>query len=216
VSNVADDEQVEALRRWWKENGRSVIAGVVIALVGLLGWQQWQGYQRERAEAASNEYLAFLEQIRAEDAGEGAVQRGEALLEDYGSTPYGPLTAFWLAQYHVQQNQLDQAQQRLRWALENADTEALRDLARLRLGRVLLAQEQYDEALALAQEVPTDAAFAPQYAELRGDALAAQGKVNEAVSAYRAALAAQDVERQQRQLIELKLNELGGAEEPVS
>ena len=214
MSYGSDDEQVEALRRWWKENGRSVIAGVVIAAVGLLAWQQWNAYKIERADAASDEYRAFLEQIQAEQPDAGAVRRGEALLEEYGSTAYGPLTAFWLARHHVEQDQLDQAEARLRWALDEADTEAVRHLARLRLGRVLLAQEKYDEALGLLPG--RSESFRAEYDELRGDLLAAKGNAAEAASAYRKALAGQDLAPQYRQLIELKLSDLGVAEEPVS
>lgn len=215
MSYASDDEQLESLQRWWRENGRSVIAGVVIAIIAVVGWQQWQSYQRERAEAASTEYMAFLEEIRKEDGAEAGVRRGEALLEKYGSTAYGPLTAFWLAQYHVEHDQLDQAAARLRWALDEADSDAVRHVARLRLARVLLAQDKADEALALIDPQPANAAFASQYQELRGDILAAQGKRDEAVAAYRSALADQDTLGQRRGLILLKLNDLG-AEEPLS
>lgn len=215
MSYGSDDEQVEALRHWWKENGRSVIAGVVIAAVALIGWQQWNSYKINRAEAASTEYLAFIEQIQAEQPPEGAVERGQALLDKYGSTPYGPLTAFWLARYHVQKEQLEQAAQNLRWALDNADTDALRHVARLRLGRVLMAQQKYDEALALTPS--GSEAFGAEYQELRGDVLSAQGKAEQAAGAYRQALAAQDLAPQHRQLIEVKLNDLGVSQEgPVS
>lgn len=214
MSYGSDDEQVEALRRWWSENGRSVIAGVVIAVVALGGYHQWNSYRAERAEAASNDYLVFLEQIQADDAGEGAVRRGEALIDDYGSTPYGPLTALWLAQHHVGEGQLDAAADALRWAVDEADTEALRQVARVRLARILLAQEKYEEVLAL---LPAQAgAFEGEYAELRGDALVGQGQLEAAAGAYRDALAADSLAPQSRQLIELKLNDLGVSAEPVS
>lgn len=214
MSYGSDDEQVEALRRWWSENGRSVIAGVVIAVAGLVGYQQWGSYQTARAEAASDHYLAFLEQIRGEDPGEGAVSRGEALIEDYGNTPYGPLTALWLAQHHVSEGRLDAAADKLRWAAEEARSDALRRVAQVRLARVLLAQEKYDEVLAL---LPAQGgAFEGEAAELRGDALVGKGRTADAAAAYRSALAAESLAPQSRQLIELKLNDLGVAAEPVS
>lgn len=214
--SYTDDQQVENLKRWWRENGRSIIAGVAIAVIALIGWQQWQNYQRERGERSSDEYTAFLREIRKPDAGEGAVQRGEQLIEQYGGTAYGPLTAFWLAQYFVEHNELDKAAAKLRWALENADTDAERHVARLRLARVLMAQQKNDEALALVANVPSDA-FASQYQELRGDILSAQGKGDEAVAAYRAALEDSKLDGSRRSIIELKLNDLGATSEgPVS
>lgn len=211
----SDDEQVEALKRWWQENGRSIVAGVVIAVVAVVGWQQWNAYQRTQAEAASSEYQAFLEQIQAEDAGEGAVQRGEALLAEYPGTPYAPLTAFWLAQYHVQQDQLDAAAERLQWALDHAGSDPIRHLARLRLAQVRLGQDDLQGALALLSPVP-DGAFAASYEELRGDVLAAQGEAEDAAAAYRRALADQDLPGQRRGIIEIKLNDLGQRQEPLS
>lgn len=214
MSNVSDNEELEALKRWWAENGRPAVAGVVIAVVALVGWQQWNSYKQARAEAASSDYAAFLEQIQSPTADEGAAARGAELIDQYGNTAYGPLAAFWLARYHVEHDQLDQAAARLQWALDKADTDAMRDIARWRLARVLLAQQQYDQALKLISAASNT--FSAEYQELRGDILAAQGKSGEAADAYRKALAAQDLASQSKSLIQLKLNDLGVAEEPVS
>lgn len=209
-----DDEQVEALRAWWRENGRSIIAGVVIAIVAILGWQQWNAYKQERIEAASGEYHAFREQILAQPANEGALARGEAILEKYGNTPYAPLTALLLAQYHVDQNQLDQAASQLRWVVAEAGSEPVRVIAKLRLARVLSAQEKFDDALATLKPVPES--LAADYQETRGDVLTAAGRREDAVAAYRAALADQNLIPQRRAYIELKLNDLGAGQEPAA
>jgi predicted negative regulator of RcsB-dependent stress response len=210
----SDDEQVEALRAWWRDNGRSIIAGVAIAVVALVGWQQWNAYKQERAESASGAYVAFHEQIRAEPPAEGAVARGEAILERYGDTPYGPLTALLLAQHHVDQGELDRAADRLRWAAEHADSEPVQAVAKLRLARVLSAQENFDAALALLDPVPEG--FASDYQEVRGDVLTAVGRLDDAIGAYRAALADQNMIPQRRTLIQLKLNDLGAGEGPAA
>lgn len=212
MSYTTDDEQVEALKRWWRENGRSVIAGVVIAAIAVIGWKQWESYQSAQAEGASNEYLAFLEQVQAEQPTEAAVERGRQIIADYPRTPYAALTALWLARYYVDQGQLDQAAEQLRWAADKADGEPMRHVARLRLARVLLAAGKADEALAVLDKAPAAEAFASQYAEVRGDVLAAKGQRDDAVAAYRRALAG-DVDAQRRQFIELKLNDLGVAQE---
>ena len=36
-----EEEQVEALKSWWKENGKSLIMGVVIAVAAVFGWRGW-------------------------------------------------------------------------------------------------------------------------------------------------------------------------------
>lgn len=210
---ASEEEQIEAIKRWWRENGRSVIAGVVIAVLGVVGWQQWQAYQQQKAETASAQYRGFLEQIRS-DQTEGGVVRGRALIEEYPDSPYALLTAFWLADHFVASDQVEAAVSQLRWAVQGADSEAFRQLARLRLGRVLIGQEQYAEAAEVLQPVPAGG-FASLYRELLGDLHAAQGERAAAVSAYEEALAADDLSGQRRQLIELKLNDLGTGE-PVS
>jgi predicted negative regulator of RcsB-dependent stress response len=213
--SYSDDEQVEALRAWWRENGRSVIAGVVVAIVALVGWQQWNAYKQERAENASTEYAALREQLRAEQPADDVVARGETIIDRYSNTPYAPLTALLLAQHHVATGELDQAAERLRWAAAEADSEPVRRVAQLRLARVLAAQKKFDDALAALEPMP-GGAFASEYQEVRGDVLAAAGRQEDAIVAYRAALADQDIIPQRRSIIQLKLNDLGASAEPVA
>src|SRR5690625_2253404 len=212
--SYTDDEQVEALRRWWRENGRSILAGVAIAIIGLLGWQQWQAYQEQRAERASVDYQVFRSQILADPPADNALVLGEALLEDYGSTPYGPLTALLMAQYHVEHQELDEAAERLRWAANAAKGQPVAALSTLRLARVLSAQQKYDEALAVLQRMPKP--LSGDYQEVRGDVLTAAGRRDDAIAAYQQALQDQGLIPQRRALIELKLNDLGVSTEPTA
>lgn len=212
--SYSDDEQVEALRAWWQENGRSIIAGVVIAIVALVGWQQWNGYQQQRAEQASADYQVFRSQILAQPPGEQAQALGEQLVDKYGSTPYGPLAALLLAQYHVERQELDQAAASLRWVAKEAKGQPVAALATLRLARVLGAQQKYDEALAVLQPAPQP--LAADYQEVRGDLLSEAGRRDDAITAYRAALQEQNLIPQRRALIELKLNDLGVSAEPAA
>lgn len=212
--SYTDDEQVEALKAWWRENGRSIIAGVVIAVIALVGWQQWGAYKQQRAEQASADYQEFRSQILAQPPAEEALAQGEALLENYGNTPYGPLTALLLAQYHVEHQELEQAAERLRWAAKAGKGQPVAALATLRLARVLGAQQKYDEALAVLQPLPQP--LAADYQEVRGDLLSAAGQREGAIAAYQAALQDQELIPQRRALIELKLNDLGASAEPTA
>ncbi len=216
MSYATDEEQLEALKRWWRENGRAIIAGVVLALVGVLGWQQWNGYQERQAEAASNEYALLLDEIRSEDGYEAALARGQKLVDKYSGTPYATLAALRLAQYQVERGEFDAAAVQLRWAVQNGHNDSLRHIARLRLGRLLLGQQDYQAALD-AVRTGDEGAFRSQYQELRGDIYAARGERDAAVRAYQAALAASENGGQRRVLIQLKLVDLGvDVGEPVS
>lgn len=212
--SYTDEEQIEVLRAWWRENGRAIIAGVVIAIVALIGWQQWDAYKQRRAELASQDYQAFRSRLLADPPAADAVALGEALLEQYGSTPYGPLTALLLAQHHVENGELEQAAERLRWAAERAKRQPVGALATLRLARVLGAQQKYEEALEVLQSVPE--VLAADYQEVRGDLLSEAGRREDAIAAYRAALEDPALAPQRRALIELKLNDLGASAEPTA
>lgn len=186
ASYHSDEEQVEALKRWWNENGRSVVAGVVIGLGALLGWRGWVTYQDSQTEVASIHYGELRAAVERTDA--AAIEQNAHTLEDsYASTPYAALAALALAKVKAQAGDLEVAAAQLRWAIEHTSQEIVAALANLRLARVLTAQGQHEVALTvLAGEFP--ASYTSLVEESRGDALVAQGKVSEARLAYDRAL----------------------------
>lgn len=181
-----EEEQVEAIKRWWKENGRSVIAGVVIGLGGVLGWQGWVQYKDKVGGQGAMHYQQLT---AAADSGSMEVARahGEQLVTEYDNTPYAVFAALSLARLQVAQGDLEAAAERLRWAMENADDKGLAQIARLRLVRVLLDQLELDRAAALLEE-PFDASFAGAVSALKGDLARARGDIEAARQAYTAAL----------------------------
>lgn len=216
MSYATEEEQIEAIKQWWRENGKSVFIGIVIGLAALLGWQQWQSYHSHRAEAASTDYMEFLSMVQGGKTGQGMVSRGESIVKQYAGTPYAALTSLTLARQSVESGKLDEAVRRLEWVIKNADSAPLVDIARVRLARVRIAQKDYAQALKLTEQSP-GSAFASEYAEIRGDAYAGQNKRAEAIKAYQKALAQSDVSGQRRSLIELKLHDLGAKPaEPTS
>ena len=201
-----EEEQLEALKEWWKENGHSVIAGIVLGAAALFGWKYWQDYQVEKAENAS----AIYADVRAFDnAGEveNALKQVEVLTTDFAGVPYASLASLDAAQALVEAGDLDAAEAQLRWAVENAKLEAVGEVARLRLAQVLIAQGRAREALAeLETELP--AAYTGLVEELRGDAYRAQGDLQAAREAYdRALLSAGS----RSEYLQLKRDDLGRA-----
>jgi predicted negative regulator of RcsB-dependent stress response len=182
ASYHSDEEQVEALKRWWDENGRSVIAGVIIGLGALLGWRGWVNYQEDRAMAASVHYAALRTALQRDDA-QAIETHATALEESFPSTPYAPLAALSLAKTRAEAGDLAAAEAQLRWAAEHSSQEVVRQLARIRLARVLAAQEKYDEALTIVNDEFPDA-YTSLVQEIRGDVLVALGRIDEARKAY--------------------------------
>lgn len=203
-----DEEQLEALRRWWRENGRSIIAGVVIGLAALGGWSGWNWYHGEQALAASDVYEDTIAAV--EQGNYGAVSdQATRLRDDYGGTAYATLGALAAARAAVEEGDLDRARNWLRWTVDEASAVELATVGRARLARVLAAQGDPDAALSVL-DVEVAPSFQGLFAEVRGDALAQQGERDAAVEAYEQALDA-DGPVADRELIERKLNRLGAA-----
>jgi predicted negative regulator of RcsB-dependent stress response len=200
-----EDEQLEALKRWWKENGKAVIGGAVLGLAVVGGWQGWQHYSTAQAERASAYFEQFTQAARGDDLAV-ARQQGERLLQEFENSTYAVLTALELAGIDYQQGQADSAVARLRWALAHADDRGLEQLARLRLARLLLDTDDLDGAAQLADN-KAEAAFAGDFAALRGDIARARGDAASARSAYQEALGHGVANPE---LLEMKLREVGG------
>lgn len=201
-------DQSEVLRKWWKENGVAVIAGLVIGIGGLVGWQSWQAYSESRSAQASLLYEQVVGLSLQGDL-QQARRLGEELAGEYGGTAYAALGGLTLARHLVGAGDLEAAEGVLRGVMEDAPLEELRVVARLRTAQVLLARKRPEEALALlGAEVPES--FRGAYAELRGDILRVQGDRAGARAAYQEALAHR-VSSANQELLRMKLADLGAA-----
>lgn len=196
ADHLTDQEQLEALRRWWKQYGAPLALALVLGVGGWFGWQQWQQARESRAQAASLVYEEMMSAVAGapvEELDEDSLQtvrdRAEQLRTDYGDTQYGALAELMLARLAVARGEFDAAAGRLRTVVARDDDPELALLARLRLVRVLSALEQYDEALAQATpEAP--AQLAAEFAEARGDIHYLRGDLDAAREAYQVAVAA--------------------------
>ena len=205
--NLEEQEQIEALKGWWSDNGKLVMIAVIACLLTIAAFQGWRYYRAQQADRAAS---LFSQLDQAEHAGEHKKVRDIAaqLIENYGSTHYAGMAALAAAKASFETGEMDDARKNLRWTVEKAREEEMRDIARLRLAGVLLDEKNYDEALKVLAEKSTDP-YVALYADRRGDILTAQGKAAEARSAYQLALEKSDPNSQYRQLIEVKLDALG-------
>jgi predicted negative regulator of RcsB-dependent stress response len=206
VTYQNEEEQVQALKDWVKENGRAVIAGLVIGVALIGGYRYWNNWQKTQSEQASLLYVQVMTAVVSNDQKQAATV-GQQMIENYSGTPYAALSAMLLAGLATQQQDYPAAVARLQWVLDNSSDEGFQHVARLRLARVLVAEGKLDEALALLNK-PEVAGFASLNFELRGDVLAQQNKAEAAATAYRKALADLKMDAQRRKLLEMKLNSL--------
>ena len=212
-ANLTDEERLEIIKKWWHENGSSIITGVVLGLAVLFGGKAWFSYQEGNAQTASNIYVTLMSAL---EAGDAAVVAGKTsmLVAEYGSTPYATLAALAMAKIKIEAGELNDAQAQLRWVLDNSKSDIFKDTARLRLARVLVAMDDLDAADTLLQQPASGAAFDPLYTEVRGDVQIARGDMTAAHAAYQEALAATAVGSPGRHMLELKYQGTQGAAAP--
>lgn len=202
----SEEQQVEALKKWWRENGRFVIAGLVVGAAAVFGWRAWVNQQQEQAAAAAAQQTELYAALQAGDT-EKVQSLGTVLLAQFADTPSAVHAALALAKVAADKQDYAVAQEHLQWVLDNADDEPLQLIARLRLAQVLLAQDNATAALQkLGLSEPGE--FAGLYAEARGDAYVALGDAAMARAAYEEALAALEPGVGDRSLLEMKLSEL--------
>jgi len=207
--DLEEQEQLDALKQFWKQYGTLIITLAFLALAGFAGVKGWNYYQRGQSEQASALFGKLEEAIRRNDVAQiGSL--GAEIIDQYGSTAYGPMAALLLARRNYESGDAPAAATRLQWAIDKAGDDETVALARLRLAGIRLDEKKYDEALALldAKHAP---AFAPLYADLRGDVLAAQGKAAEARAAYKLALEKIPPNSNYRNVVQIKLDALGPA-----
>lgn len=204
--NLSEEEQVEALKNWWKENGKSVVAGVVLGLGGVFGWQYWTQHQQQVAEQASQQFEQLTGSVAAGSA--AAVTQAEAVIAQYEQTPYAAFAALSLAKVKFQQGDIDGAKEQLQKVMVKADDPSMQQIARLRLVRLLLDQGALDEASGLIAQAPSDN-FKGEIAELRGDIALRKGDRVAARQAYKDAL---EYQVSNSALVQMKFDDLAAAE----
>ncbi len=205
---LTDEQEVVRAKQWLRENGTFLVAGVVLGLGGLFGWQQWQDYKLEHAGQAS----LVWEQMRSAIDGDRNNEVAETLAtleSDFSDTPYLAQARFAAARMHMDKNKPELGAAQLRLALDETGDNQLRMIAELRLGQILLYQQQFDEALALLSAKGAGA-FAGQYYELRGDIYYEMARYAEARDEYNLALVSPAEGVISRQLVSMKLDDATG------
>lgn len=207
--DLHEQEQVDALKAWWQENGKWMLAALVVALASFVGVRGWQGWKAGEVGKAAVLYESVVQQVTSNDA-KRVDAAAQAVVDKYGSTVYAPRAELLAAQVSMQVGEGKLAQRQLHWVIDHAAEAGMQSVASLKLASLLLDAKKYDEALGLL-EAKHPQSFDGLYADMRGDVLLAQGKKGEARTAYKAALDKTREGDVYRSLIRMKLDSLGGA-----
>ncbi len=200
---LTDDEKVDAIKKWWKANGVSVVAGVAIGLGAVFGWRAWVNHETRVAQQASIAFEQLLATVAAGQT-ESAEMQANTLVETHGGTPYAMFADLAAAKMRVEAGDLAGAARALQSAVDRAPEPGLTTLAALRLARVLVDLGDLERASSVIAKHESGA-FSADFAALRGDIALEQGRIADARSAYQAAI---DGSAGNARLVELKLENL--------
>jgi predicted negative regulator of RcsB-dependent stress response len=207
--DLEEQEQLASMKAWWNQYGNLLTWLLIAALAAYAGWSAWNYYQRSQAAQAGQLYASLQSALSAKDAAK--IQRASTDMEEkFPRTAYAQMSGMAAAKAAIDAGDTKTARVQLQWVVEHGTDEAFRALAKVRLAGVLLDEKAFDEGLKLLSgEFPP--AFASVVADRQGDLLAAQNKLPQARAAYQSALAKMEPKNPGRQLIELKLDAIGGA-----
>ncbi|WKE64659.1 tetratricopeptide repeat protein [Gallaecimonas kandeliae] len=180
-----EEQQVEAIKSFWKEHGNGIILGTLIGLAAIYGWRWYGQQQLAKQEQSSAAYAAALKKVDA-----GDLSAGDAFLKGDSAGQYQTLMAARLAKAAADKGELDKALGYLDQAQAHADTETLKGIFTLRKARIQLAKGDLKGAKASLALVKDDA-FKAESQELLGDIAVKEGDKAAARTAYQAALAGQ-------------------------
>jgi predicted negative regulator of RcsB-dependent stress response len=205
--DLQEQEQLDALKAFWKRYGNPITWALVAALAVYAGLNGWKWYQRDQSAKAAAMFDQLDLAAQAGDAQRAGQIFGD-IKERYPRTVYAEQAGLLAARVQFDRGQTDAAKASLEWVAAQAGEEEYKTVAHLRLAGLALQAKDYEGALK-----QLDAAKAPTFAALvsdrRGDVLMAQGKTAEAKAAYQSAWQTMDEKVEYRRLIEAKLTALG-------
>lgn len=188
MSYQTEEQQVEQLKEWWKDNGTPLIVGAVLGLSGFFGWKFWNEMEVATQEAASDLYMTVSEEVGKEDTTKLS-ENAAKVKSSFPESSYAILSAFHLAKLAVEDNQFDKAMTELTWVIDNHSTNELVHIAKIRLARILVVQQKAEQALPLLV-FADDSGYFEIASLVKGDAFMALDRKTEALEAYKAAEAA--------------------------
>ena len=178
-----EEQQVEALKKWWKENSTSLFLGLFLGVSGLFGWRYYVDQNNVHAVQASDLYMQVMQSTVLNTVDDKIIDINNKLINEYADTPYAALSSLALAKSEYEKDNVDAAATQLELAVKHASDDVIKQIANLRLAKIYIEQSKYDEALALLN-LSHAAAYDAQYEELKGDLHMAKGDVAQARSSY--------------------------------
>lgn len=183
---MTEEEQLESIKKWWKQYGNIVTVILSIILFSIAGYRYLHWHQEKVTQQAS---VAFEQMMVALSNHNNKAVRAYAneLINQHNRTVYADAAHMTLAKIYVSKNKLDKATVELKSVATNSKMPALKQIAKIRLARILAAEKSYTNALKELGSIDDDT-YLPVINELKGDIYGATGQYEEAMNSYKMAL----------------------------
>jgi predicted negative regulator of RcsB-dependent stress response len=183
-----EEEQLDALKKWWKENGQSAVVGLLVGIVMILGWNYWQDHKKGQASEASALYDQLLKALAA-DQKDSADKLAERIQQQFGSSDYATFGGLAQAKIKVEKGDLAAAKTILEKLAAGSNQEAA-NVAKIRLVRLMMATGEYEKGLQLINDIDPakTGSFSGNFDELVGDLYVALDRLDQARTSYRKAM----------------------------
>ena len=203
-----EEQQVEALKKWWKDNGTSLILGLAVGVSALFGWRYYNDQNHYHAVQASDMYMQVMQAAALQKVDDKIIDLNNTLINDFSDTPYAALSSLSLAKSEYESGNVEGAAAQLELAVKHASDDVIKQIASLRLASVYIEQKKHDAALLILNS-EHDSAYDAQYEELKGDLYTAMGDPAQARTAYDKAIGLQGLSASK--WLRLKRENLGEA-----
>ena len=211
--SLSDEEQLDQLKSFGKKYGSAMISGILIALIAFFGWEYWQKKNLAEAQSQTAKVQKLMDEAKAASGQPNAFaivsEAADKIVKDDANSVQAIQTQFILAKLAYDKQDYAAAEKALK-KVENSKVKdaGLLQIVKIRLADSQLAQKKYDEALKTLSNV-TEPAFKATAEELRGDIFVAKKDTASAQKAYQSAWDSLIERKQERQLLQIKLESVG-------
>ncbi|CDF98323.1 YfgM family protein [Avibacterium paragallinarum] len=182
---IEEEQELNEIKNWWKENGKMVIAIFVLAFAGVFGWRYWQSHQIAQSQQRSLQYEQIVQQFQED---KGKIQDIEQFVQSNSKTAYAVFTLLDTTAVSVQNQDFSQAENLLKQALLNSDDDILQSLVSLRLALVQFQLKKFNDAMQTLNSIKSNSSWDSSVLLLKGDIQFALGEKEEAKTTFQEGL----------------------------
>lgn len=201
--SIEEEQEINQLKDWWKENGKTIIVAFILGVGGMFGWRYWQAHQAEQIAQASAQYDALIYSAQQDEQAKKA--NIEQFVQANSKTAYAVFALLDEAKKATEKQDFAAAEANLNQALTQSQDEVLTSIVALRLSSVQFQLGQLDNALSTLNQVKGES-FNARKAILTGDIQVSKGDKVAAKNSFDQAQ--QSGSQLEQQMAKMKLNNL--------